>query len=962
MKITCMKIINGRFITIVINDILVIRSIEVHYCDSDNKYFLEWPTDRNEKGVKQNTFYPIETQFKEKLKKITIEFYQYAKKNPKQCIKIVLKEPCECDIGQQTLEQFQEQNENDSIYKNVTLFSVTSFRIRIIRTDNFLAIVSLIIDKTISLYNLKIRYNDQKYLQLYMPQYENKKGNKKDIIYLPNGKLRKKLEGLLIDGCKLLLSKNMKILEANVINDCINKSLNLQTVNDFECRYYKKKDILTFDEKNYLENSFKEKIYRDSKYALEQIVKDYNKEYISGRITGYVDENDYKVCLSNNTIGKIKCDKMDSYYMVIKYDNIHFEKYSFKSCNKKRSFLQLINKVFYFEIKNKESDNIFQVSIENVKRDYLEYIINYHCIVPGKIIDIQNKHACIEIPYGFIFFKHIAYLFEEDVDNSFNSSYYLGAEISVIVYLKQDKVDIIIANKRYNYIDYNCRYIFPLLLKYENSCYSRLWLKMSIEMLNRNNKFFVKNIGDLMVVNNVRKRGREEKENYRGNIVNICSESTAQRYRKLILAVGWIKDLCGYKIDKAVDYLTRNRFLYSIHYVYNKEQERDTVIIMKPSIKQDCIIPKNIIIDLTVSQGRQEKYIVQDFIGSSIIDVYENLMQHKVKMKVSYSYEKIENIFENCVISTSPQVGEKIWNDQILEVKVYKENSYPAKFAISPGEFLYTEVFSKNNGNKKYINRFNETQWTKDIVIFILKHKVVYLHHLYQWIKMKRDFEISKQDIKRELRHLNQSNMIGKVIIQDRLYRDKIQFYFPNFNLYEQYTNFRDYNGKLNLKNKKVHFYKCRAAENQAFIKIYSVLYNKYKIIYEIDSVQYFLYNTQTYHLKIHIAVCAYDDFNYKEVYFIEGIRFLENEEKIMNSSWDKMQRYDKYIDKKYEIIPKLLLVFEDEKHANLFFQRKPKNFNFRYIELFYTFDQDTFISDNDIEQIINKKNFMRKY
>lgn len=79
-----------------------------------------------------------------------------------------------------------------------------------------------------------------------------------------------------------------------------------------------------------------------------------------------------------------------------------------------------------------------------------------------------------------------------------------------------------------------------------------------------------------------------------------------------------------------------------------------------------------------------------------------------------------------------------------------------------------------------------------------------------------------------------------------------------------------------------------------------------------------------------------------RQVYFIEAVRFLMDDEKQLLDAWNKIARYNMLIARKYEITPDLLIIFEDEKHIYRFMERKPNNFRLSHMGFYYTWDRLT--------------------
>lgn len=977
MKITSVKVkIISREtlranISIVVDEVLFVDNIKVIYDNKKEKYFLAMPSIVDNIGKRHDVFHPIDADSRQRIEDFLMQFYEYANENKKSQIKMVLREKNRntC-VQKQSITEFWEKNDEIDINSDEQIFSITSFRIRIINSNsNLCAIASFVIDYGFAVENLKIvldKYtNDYK---LYMPQFETKAHNQKDLIHPVNRTFRGKLEELLLDSYKVLLEKEVRELSANVFKGQ-SKSLYMQTISDFDYEYAMQDKIpreAEIIEKKFsiadMTESIEEMIYRDPSCVIREIVKHDNKKYVSGKIVGYIDDNHYKVILFNGKIGNIECELMDSYDKVLDYSNKRFGKCTFSSNEKQeeKCFLKHINKDYYFEVIEERKDVDCALSIEKVRLDFLDYVIKHKCVLKGKIVQIDNGHVGIEVPFGFIFFTSIGFVFGCKYDSMFDYMNYIGAEISIIVSYEKEtnKLYPKIANTTFNLLDNNISYIFPALTIWEKTYYSKLWLDRRLLLLDKNKKYPLKHINQLIVVGNLREKGEMQKI-YKGNIKKIFSEKDAVKYRKNILAVEWMIDLKGYNIKTAIDYLERKGFSYTVQYSYSFEKERGIVLSMQPNIKEKIIIPRNVIIELTISQGRRKEYIMPDFVGMHIKEVRDILKNNKIALKYKVSNIETEGIRDNCIIQTWPSAGKILLSGKTVDVTIYQENNYESPFVLRENEYPRINYNSKIVGTENAINQFISVAWQKSILVFILKHKVVNSIHLKQWVEMHNYTEVSKLDINAALRYLQSMSMIGSVSLgSDVSDKTKIQFLFPLKNIYPIFRGCSRYRGMFSWYGKDVRYYKTRAAENQAFLKLYNILKNDYIINYEVDCIQRYTYDDLQQYLKVHIAVNASSKLeNSRSVYFIEAIRFL-NEEHILEG-WEKLVRYNRYISKKYELTPYLLLVFEDEEHLKKFMMKKPLGFKFQHIELIYTWDRLTNTDSDKFDDVFTKEEML---
>lgn len=193
--------------------------------------------------------------------------------------------------------------------------------------------------------------------------------------------------------------------------------------------------------------------------------------------------------------------------------------------------------------------------------------------------------------------------------------------------------------------------------------------------------------------------------------------------------------------------------------------------------------------------------------------------------------------------------------------------------------------------------------------------------------------------------------MVGSLFLETDISDTKMHYFFPRKNLYSACKSFAGYNGIFSFYGKDARYCKTRAAENQAFLRLYSILKDDSTIKYEVDCMQSFIYDGLQQFLRVHIAVNASSKIKrHTDVYFIEAIRFITDDQLL--EGWNKLSRYNMYISKKYEIVPCLVLVFEDEMHYKKFIMKRPDDFRFQYIKLFYTWDSLTNKNNNNFDDI----------
>ncbi len=972
MKITSVKIKlfdNEKFkaeIAITINDLLFIDNIKI-ICDKQkSKYFLSMPSIKNSFGQRHDVFHPTNEKARQYLEALLIEFYYKCikDKNQKQ---IYYKDISnKSNLYQQSIEDFKECDNKTESCECKDTFSITSFKIKKANTaGNIKAFASFVIDDDFVVKDLKIILNSttNEYM-LCMPQSQTKSNTKKDLLHPINNISREKLEGILLNGYKLLLKSSNQHLFANA--NC-NNPIEIQKISDFNYEYT---EIITPKEKHIsapksteivaISESFEEKVYK-TPYSIVEKLKMYNNENcIKGRIVGNFCKDFYKVVLSNGKIGVIKCELLDSYFKVIDYENKTFCNCDFSNEGNKNedSITKHINKEYYFEIVDERTDGIFVLSIENIKIDFLDYVISNKIILCGMIVQIDNYYTGIEIPYGFVFFTKTEHVFGCKFDPMFDYMNYVGAEISVLISYNTgtNKIYPIVANKLFPMLDNRLSYIFPALTVWNMSYFSKLWLEKNVQFDDKNKKIPLKHINQLLIVDRLREKG-ELKKLYKCNVKGIVPENNAIKFRKSLLTIGWIINLRGHDLNTAIKYLQDKGFPYVIRYSYNYNTEMGKILSMKPDIKEKAIIPKNVVIELNVSQGKRKEFIMPDFIGMPIKEVYHILNNNKLSLKYKVTNEITDGIEDNCVVQTWPSAGNVLLSGKTVNAIIYKKNNYESPFALRENEHVRINHNAKIIGTMGSLHQYIKTPWQKTMLEFILKHKIANSVHIKSWIKIVNDTEISTNEINKSLKYLQSLSMVGSIdVCNDISSKANIRFLFPLKSLYQHYKEYCDYNGFFSLYDKDTAYYKTRAAENQTFIKLYNIFKNQSTIKYEVDCIQNFSVNDLQKYLKIHFAVKTINIKNNSvNVYFIEAIRFL-NEEQLLEK-WDKLIRYNLYFDGKYTITPKLLLIFEDKKHYEVFISRKPIDFKLQRIDLFYTWDKLTNSESDKFEDIFIKEN-----
>lgn len=698
-----------------------------------------------------------------------------------------------------------------------------------------------------------------------------------------------------------------------------------------------------------------EENYKKPSNVMKEIMTQSEKKFISGKIVGYINDSNYKVVLADGRIGTIECHEFDKLIKVRDYHKKVFAEYELNDLRDTESeLIKHINQEFYFEVIEEITDagNPLRVSIDNVRELYLDYIIENKSVVKGNIIQIRGNMISIEIPYNIVFMTKKYRVFGCDCDSLFHYDDYLSAEISVIIeYNAQgNKLYPKLANSEC-FLDRKNKYIFPSLRIYNGANISRLWLDKNLQMVFKGKKDDLrKGVNRLYIIQNIREKG-ETKKIYKGDVKGTIPLCAASGYRRNILAVGWLKNLKGYKVKDAVRYLDDNGYIYQIRYQYNDVLDKDTVSEMQPDIKDTKMVPRNIMIVLVVCQGKRDKYILPDFTGMYVETVRKILEDHKIKMKKIVTYEKQENIKNGCITQMVPSAGSTILAKESVKLTVYQEKEYASPFVLRENEFLDID---RNNlvAPKWVIDQICSAGWKKAILEVLLKHKVITMLQIRNWFEQHKEIGFPKEKMDDFIQRLKKESLVGTVSPQNS---EAIHFLFPLNNLYELYKG-TCYNGKFSVCGKSLHFFKTRCAENQAFFKLCDLLMENYRIKYEVDCIQSYGGSAEEKGaLKVHIAVNVKNKDNGKtsQVYFIEAIRFLNDKQ--VKESWEKIGRYGSFLNGKFAIKPRLLLVFEDNNHYQDFYLQKPEDVNMGYMEIWDTWDSLTNMQGGQFEDIFVK-------
>lgn len=692
--------------------------------------------------------------------------------------------------------------------------------------------------------------------------------------------------------------------------------------------------------KNDLEICLEKLMYENSSYVIKELMKQEQRlQYISGKITGYLSDNNYKVLLEDGRIGRIKCELMDSYYTVVDYRNESTKKILLNTDQEKNKnrFLKHINKEYYFEIIEKRDE--LELGVKNVKNDFLNYIIENSSLIKGTIIQLSNEHVSIEIPYGFVFETTVEFVFGCGRNDNFDYTNYIGAEISLVISYDRNNNRIYpkLANSAYPLIEKGAYYIFPIWKKWEKANCSKLWLDKELVLSDKSKQHPIKRINQLVLVRSL--TGNEKR--YKGKIDKIFSEKAAVLYRKNILAIGWVESLLGYQLEEAIRYLEEEGFCYRIHYEYSAEYDEGMIISMCPDIKRIKILPRNILIQLTVSQGKAKEVTMPDLTGKHISIVQDELQEKRIKYRCEYSNDMMGRVDNHCIVKTVPSAGEKILNGTKVTLIIYQEENYESPFVLRKGEFLRVSSYSRVVGTESIIHQLSKIPWQAFLFKFILKHKVITSIHLKEAIELFEGFSIPQKEITDFLEYLQSMSLLGGMDVEGQIFiRSNMHFYYPRTQLYSNYKDYVGYNGIFSRFGKNVRDYKIRCAENQAFLKLYSILIDEYDIQYEVDWVQKIEFGGKDVYIKMHMAIKAdHREKGSRQVYFIEAVRFLIDDEEQLLDGWNKITRYNRLFAQKYEITPALLIVFEDEKHFRRFMGRKPDDFKLDYMGFYYTWD-----------------------
>lgn len=700
-------------------------------------------------------------------------------------------------------------------------------------------------------------------------------------------------------------------------------------------------------------------VFLEHSMILNNIVSN-GKNYVQGSIVGYYGDSFYRVILKNNKYGIIPCSELDDCKEVKDYANKSNSKYELKYRKEWSSLdyriIQYMSERYYFEIINENYNNseIYLLSMENVKMDYLDYIIKEDCIIQGEILEFHDNLAIIKIPYGFIFSVERLYIFGSQAHHSFRYINYLDSKLLLNLRYNKERKSlypyIIKGNKHLLYE--KAKYIFPIMDIWDKVPCSQLWLDKKIQIIDKKKNFPVKKINKLIITSKVKMKGEKS---YKCNMEKIISARKEGFYRNNILSMGVLIDLKGMSIENAIEYLKENEFFYNIKHSYNTNFQKGQVFEMIPELGQPTIIPKNIIVQLNVSYGEPMKYKVPDMKGWHINKAKKYSIEQHINIRYKIVNETVEEIGDNCVIATNPESEAEISCDYPLEVTVYKVQKYESPYALRENEFPRINREGKVVGNKYNIEQFCMVEWQKQMLEIILIHKVIDSKHICQFINSKVQSEIAADDIKSSLKYLEGISMISSVNARNYVATEaQVKYYYPLKDLYDIYEYDCDYNGRFSPYNKVMIFFKLRAAENQAFLKLYEILKSDYEIEYFVDMLQFFLLEKVEHIIKMHICVLAEQIVNrMKRAFIIEAVRYWTKTSEA--EYWDKLMRYKYFFNQKYKAEISVILVFEDLEHKEKFMKSKPDDFCDINFQLLYTIDKLTNSDEMRFEYVFLK-------
>ena len=883
--------------SIIFNNCLQVKRINI-IKSANTTNLLSMPSIKDNEGHFINVFYPLTADVRANIEEILFSSYFKMIEQNFNFYNISLSNRNVETLDNQTLLDFENVISNTKLNNNYAgiygSISVTGIRIRKIKNnDTLMAFASVVLDNSFAMSSMKIIYSqlDNSY-KLSMPTYKNKFNQFKELYHPINKSFRAGLERIVLEAFFQMNIEGADSLSGSVM---IPKTITEQTIEDFECCYKTfnyseeaKNRSVEIVKVESLDDEQEELFYNTPSSIFKHCLDLKKQNVVFGKIVSYSQDGNYNVRLSNGNKGIVSSNEINILHKVIDYQEYILSAYKKATHEEKDPILKHIGVEYAFEVIGKKDDFTTLLSFGNVKKEFLKYLIEKQVIIKGIIIEISQNYVSIEIPFGYVFITTPIRIFGHKCDETFGYADYINSVVSILLSYDKDqnKLYPILYNQKSGVVSYSNKYIFPYLYTWNNSTKnSKLWLDKAVVLEDKHQKHVVKKVGELFVISNLRDKGANQKI-YKGNIkYKINDEYLVKKRIKNILGVHWLVNLKGHNLHTAEKYLDSRGYDWEIDYVYSQNVNKNTVISMSPSLTQKTILPCNIIIRLVVSKGPKNAYMIPNFIGMHINEVRKELHNNNIKTKEQYSDIYTEEIPENHILETIPSAGSVIYNNRPIKLIIYSSIKYASPFELVDTDTIINTSKVEVTCNNSSFDKMNSISWQNNIIMFLLKHKVVLTRDLISWTNLVNTEKIKYYRIVKFINKLHSFGLIDVFNISDGIRTMNARFYVPTKRLVELARSQMGYEGKYQRNSINPTFCKVRASENVTFLKLIEVLGINRLTEYRVDWFNPINPEEGTGIVKIHFAVHISADLcNY--IYLIESIRVTD--EKTMLASGEK--------------------------------------------------------------------------
>lgn len=930
--------------TIIFNNCIQVKRVNIIEI-TGRPIFLEMPSVKDFEGHFKNVFFPANSDIRNRIEEIMFSsYYRMLEKNYNFINLLLVNKAVSC-FDSQSFDDFEEiiGNQRDKKYDDNILgtISITDIRLRkVLTSDRLVAFASVVLDDSFIMSDMKVIHNqlNDSYI-LSMPTYQAKNNQYHELFHPLNKTFRISLEKLVLDALLKMNAENATSFSANVV---VSNDITEQKLDDFECSWRILDNTEKVQKKSVdipkLENldDEREEIFYNNPGSIFRECLDISQHIVFGKIVSYSENGQYNVRLNNGERGVVSTAELNSLHKVVDYQNYTLATYKTRPLTELDPILKHIGIEYAFKVVNKKGDSTDLLGFSDVKKEYLKYLVENQIIIKGIIVEIDNTHVSIEIPFGYVFITTPVRLFGYKCDDTFVYNDYLNCIVSIVLEYDKDhnRIYPVPYNQKCGIVAYNGKYVFPYIYTWQLwSRNTKLWLDKPLVLNDKHEKYRQKTIGEFFVVSNLRDKGPNNKL-YKGNIkYRVDEETTLEKVKRHIFAVQWLVNLKGHTISDAKNYLETKGFVWEIEYVYSQKFEKDRVMSMEPNLQVKTIVPCNTIIRLKVSKGAKNTYVIPNFIGMHVNEARKELHKHNIKSNVTYSGVLVENISENSVLETIPAGGSIRYNDQTVELIVYSSQRWSLPFELLETDTLINTSKTIMICNAAAFENMISMSWKKDIIVFLLMHKLAVSKDLISLTQLLHPNDFKYNRIINFLDKLQEFGLVDTYKISDNVRRMNTNFYVPTKVLYDLAKSQMGYRDNYRRPQLSTTFFKTRASENIAFLKLVELLGRSSLPEYKVDWFNTINPTEDVGRIRIHFAV--HSQINVRNhIYILESIRRIDEE------AINKIERYQQMFSFEDNLPVTLILIFPELSYKEEFFESTYNNIYFDNIQVLSTTDK----------------------